>query len=91
MPKPIKKKDEVVEEDVIRRFVTFHTDRVIKETESEVSSKDKAAIVEMVVNYQGAALAELVASTVEMLLDSTDTEDGDDEEEEESEDAEVEE
>lgn len=90
MPKPIKKREEVVEEDVIRRFVTFHTDRVIKETESEISSKDKAAIVEMVVNYQGAALAELVASTVEMLLDSTDAEEGD-EEEEEAEDAEVEE
>lgn len=86
MPKPIKKKDEVVEDDVIRRFVTFHCDRVIKETEAEVSTKDKAAIVEMVIGYQGAALAELVAGTVEMLLDSTDGgEDSDEAEDDEEE------
>lgn len=81
MPKPIKKKDEVIEDDVIRRFVTFHADRVIKDVEADVTSKDKAAIVEMVVNYQGAALAELVASTVEMLLDSTDAVEGEEEDE----------
>lgn len=86
MPKPIKKKDEIVEDDVVRRFVSYHTERVLKETETKLPAKDKAAIVEMIVNYQGPALAELVAGTVEMLLDATESDESDESEDDESED-----
>ena len=85
MPRAIKRKrTEIAEDDVLRRFVTFHTEEVAKEMKVKLKSKERAEIVEMIVDFHGENLTAFVRNTAEMIFAGE--EDGDEDEDEDEDD-----
>jgi len=70
-----KKKPEIAEDDVIRRFVTHHVEDVAKEGDTKLKPKERAEIVDMIMSYHGDSLTAIVRNTAEMILGDTDDED----------------
>ncbi len=80
-----KKKNDVKEDDVIRKFVTFHVNEVAKEKGVDPSNKEKAELVDTILTYQEENLTGIVRSTAEMFFDNA--EDEEDEEDDSGEDS----